>query len=72
MWDIKTELKGSVAFSHYREGNLYYKTDGGFVFKVPTSDFGTGTALPSDKALFYMRWLKPQLSEANKELGSQR
>ena len=47
-----------VTFVYYRDGDLYYTTECGFVFPVPISDLGTATALSEDKALLFMRYIK--------------
>lgn len=60
-------LKGTVEFDFYRDGMLYYHTVvGDFRFSVPVSDTGTGTFLRHDKAIFFMRWIKPQYEEYTK------
>lgn len=56
-------LKEQAYFDFYREGKLYYKTDSGFRFTVPVEDTGTGTYLAQDKAIVFMRWLRPQYQE---------
>lgn len=71
MWVLAQEVRGKVTFQFYRDGSLYYKTEGGFTFKVPISDTGTGTFFPQDKGVFFMRWLRPQLQEANAELSGE-
>ena len=56
-------------FVHYREGHFIYETDDGFQFPVPLADIGTATLLAEDKALFFMRWIRPHLAiveQANK------
>lgn len=48
----------SVKFKYYRENALWYSTDTGFVFPVPTDDIGSATFLAEDKPLFFMRWIR--------------
>lgn len=48
----------NVTFQMYRKGELWYKTDSGFVFPVPVSDTGDGDFLSQDKALFFMRYIR--------------
>lgn len=67
--DLKKTLKGRVQFESYRDGHLYYKCDNGFIFAVPVSDTGTGTFLASDKAILYMRWLRPAVLAVLGERG---
>lgn len=48
----------TVTFVHYREGELWYRTNCGFEFPVPVSDVGSATMLASDKALLFMRYIR--------------
>ena len=67
MKTVKELVKGKkVHFNFYRQGILYYETDDGFLFEVPTDDVGTAAMLKDDKAILYMRWIRKQL-EANKQ-----
>lgn len=50
-----------VTFSHYRQNELWYKTDCGFEFPVPIEDTGDGTFLATDKALLFMRYIRKHL-----------
>ena len=50
-----------VRFEFYRQGMLYYKTERGLTFEVPTSDTGNGAFLVEDKAILFMRWIRKQL-----------
>jgi hypothetical protein len=61
-----------VHFDFYRDGILYYKTDSGLIFEIPISDTKGGVFLRDDKALNFMRWIRPQLEKneaAMKEMG---
>lgn len=59
MKSITKMVKGKkVTFEFYREGNFFYKTECGFTFPVPIDDIGTATLLNTDKALFFMRWIR--------------
>ena len=60
---IKDHIKGKVSFQHYRQGNLYYKTESGLVFAVPVEDAGEATFLNEDKAILFMRYIRKHLSE---------
>ena len=53
-------VKGNkqVTFMHYRDGDLWYRHDGGFEFPVPIADVGTATMLATDKALLFMRYIR--------------
>lgn len=48
-----------VHFRYYRDGQFYYETDKGFLFPVPLSDIGTATMKDTDKAILFLRWIKP-------------
>ena len=52
-----------VRFKFYRMGILYYETEKGLLFEVPVSDAGTGIFNAEDKAINYMRWIRPQLKK---------
>lgn len=70
MNELLTMVKNKVVrFSHYREGNLYYKTEDGFAFPVPIADTGEATFRKDDKAIYYMRWIRRQLNIVNAENG---
>ena len=61
MSDIKDHVKGKVYFQFYRKGELFYKTESGFEFRVPCSDTGDGTFLSEDKAMLFMRYIRKEL-----------
>jgi hypothetical protein len=67
--DVKSHVdKGQkVKFLFYRSGVLYYQTEKGLIFEVPTSDCGDAVFNSSDKAMLYMRWIRTQLEGVNKE-----
>lgn len=52
-----------VHFVQCHEGNLWYDTDCGFRFAVPQEDTKGGTFLAEDKAIFFMRWIKPYIKQ---------
>jgi hypothetical protein len=59
MNSIKDMVKDKqVTFLYYREGELWYVTECGFEFPVPTNDVGKGVMKASDKAIYYMRWIR--------------
>lgn len=70
---IKDMVKNKkVAFCYYREGELWYETECGFLFPVPTSDVGNATFNREDKALLFMRWIRKHvayLEDAKKTAG---
>jgi hypothetical protein len=57
---LKERVSGNrlVTFVRYREAELWYRTEDGFEFPVPTQDLGTATLLASDKALLFMRYIR--------------
>lgn len=57
-------LKGKVKFEFYRKGELYYRTENGFQFRVPVEDTGDGIFLNEDKAMMFLRYIKKELSNA--------
>ena len=70
--NIKDMVKNKkVKFSYYRDGNLWYITECGFEFPVPIDDIGNASFLAEDKAILFMRYIKPQIElmkEANKNI----
>ena len=50
-----------VTFEYYRGGELYYKTECGFLFPVPVSDIGDATFLKEDKAMLFMRYIRKHI-----------
>lgn len=57
--NIKEMIKDkTVTFSHYFDGALWYKTECGFEFPVPTQDIGNATFLAVDKAILFMRYIR--------------
>lgn len=63
MSNIKTMVKDKmVRFKFYREGELFYETECGFVFPVPLADVGNATFLSEDKALLFMHYIRKHLA----------
>lgn len=50
-----------VCFSYYRDGELWYKTEDGFEFPVPTADAGNAVFQAEDKAILFMRWIRKHM-----------
>ncbi len=62
MNNIKDMVKDkTVTFLYYREGELWYTTECGFEFPVPTYDVGTAYMNASDKAILFMRWIRKHI-----------
>lgn len=68
-YDIKAMIIGGkmVTFSHYKQKELWYKTECGFEFPVPVCDTGDATFMNTDKAIMFMRWINAHIK--NIELG---
>ncbi len=56
----------TVKYESFRQGFFYYTIDfqgETFQFTIPLDDIGTATMPKEDKAIYYMRWIKPALTE---------
>ena len=47
-----------VRFKYYRDSQLWYETDQGFLFPVPIDDIETATFLAEDKTILFMRYIR--------------
>jgi hypothetical protein len=58
--DIKSMVSGGrkVRFRSFRENELWYETECGFVFPVPIEDLGNAVMLREDKAILFMRYIR--------------
>jgi len=71
--DVNSDLKQMVKdgkkvyFQYYRDKELIYKTECGFMFPVPISDVRTATMLSEDKAILFMRYIRPQIWKIKEE-----
>lgn len=60
---LKELVMGTVSFTHYVDGNLWYATSvGNFAFPVPITDIGNTTFLATDKGMLFMRYIRKQLA----------
>ena len=59
--NLKDNIKGNCHFVYYRDNALWYRTEANVVFPVPISDIDQGTFLPTERAMMFMRWIKPYL-----------
>lgn len=50
-----------VRFVFFKDNELWYETELGFQFPVPTNDVGNGVFLAEDKALLFMRWIRKHI-----------
>ena len=68
MPSLKDRVKNKkVRFEFYRDHELYYSTEDGFLFPVPVDDTGKGIFKAEDKALYFMRWIRKQMEAVNQE-----
>lgn len=67
MFDIKSMVSNGkrVFFQYYRKGELWYKTECGFMFVA--SDTGDGTFNNEDKSMMFMRYIRKHIEEIQKE-----
>lgn len=61
MLTLKDHVRGTVNFSHYYDGNLWYETETKFSFPVPISDTGNAKFLATDKAMLFMRYIRKHM-----------
>lgn len=57
-----------VTFDSFRAGIFYYiigesDTPDEYLFQVPLSDIGTATLLATDKAIYFMRWIRKSIED---------
>ena len=69
MYDISSIKDKVINFDYYRAGNLWYVTEDGFKFSVPIEDTGEATFPATEKAIFFMRYIRKQI-EAMKHVTS--
>ena len=55
-----------VEFQYYRKGNLFYKTECGFLFPVPIGDTGDGQFNRTDRAMLFMRYIRKEVAAREK------
>ena len=68
--DIVKDKK--VSFTHFCDGQLWYTTDDGFEFPVPTDhkEVGNATFNAEDKAIMYMRYIRKHIEKIAKETAA--
>lgn len=69
---LKECIAGEVKFQFYRKENLFYQCENGFMFSVPISDTGDGVFGTKDRAILFMRWIRKELENYEKEIQSRR
>lgn len=63
---IKDIVKNQRAhFVFYRDGALFYETDGGFQFPIPVEDAGSATFNADEKAILLMRYIRKHLARTD-------
>lgn len=70
--DIKNMVRNGkkVTFIRFRKNELIYRTECGFEFPVPVNDTGDGVFHAKDKAIMFMRYIRPQIKLAQEELAA--
>lgn len=63
---IKDCVKGEVIFQYYKNKELWYKTENGFLFPVPIEDTQDATFLSRDKGIIFMRYIRKHLETITK------
>ena len=58
-----------VHFQYFRDNEFWYKTDAGLLFPISLKEAQTGRAtfLASDKAIYFMRWIKRYVEACKRE-----
>lgn len=56
-----------VHFQYYRDHDLWYKTDSGFLFPVPLSDIGNATFNREHRAAELMKYIRKYKEVTDKE-----
>lgn len=59
---IKDHVQGIARFEYFRDSALWYRTESGLLFPVPTCDIGTTTFEAEHKAIWLMRWIRKHLA----------
>ena len=55
-----------VTLKFYKENSLWYETEKGLIFEVPTSETGNGTYNVTEKAINMMKFISKQLDKNDK------
>jgi hypothetical protein len=62
------ENNQKVTFRFYRDGQLWYATECGFEFPVPTREAGNAIFLAQDRAILFMRYIRKHLELLEKSM----
>lgn len=60
----------TVHFTHAHRGQLWYATSEGIAFPVPVADIGDATFEATDKALLFLRYLRPHWEATQGQEGT--
>lgn len=65
---MKDLIAGNCRFQYYRDSQLWYKTENGFLFPVPIEDIGNATFNAEEKGLLMMRYIRKWKNERDSEV----
>lgn len=60
---LRATLDGNDYWATYEIGDLVNEAVNCYQFTVPLSDIGTGTLKATDKAIYYMRWIRKAMDK---------
>lgn len=60
---LRATLDGNDYWAIYEIGHIIDGAVNCYQFTVPLSDIGTGTLKASDKAIYYMRWIRKAMDK---------
>ena len=75
---LKTRVKGTAKFAFFRDGELWYATDDGWVFPIAVAETtnaqgASPTFNRDEKAIYLMRWIRRYMeAEAQWRVEAQR
>lgn len=52
----------TVSFVRFTQQEFWFKTECGFEFPVPVADSKEASFYATDKAMYYMRWIKAHIA----------
>ena len=62
---MKEYIQGECQFEYYRDSQLWYRTENGFLFPVPIDDIGNATFGRSERGILMMRYIRKWLNETS-------
>jgi hypothetical protein len=66
MTTLKERVQGTVKFQYYRDKELWYKTEDGFLFPIHVDDASGATFKDEDKGILFMRWIRKYMESMQK------